>query len=549
MLTTVLTIFSYLAGTSGFINIPTVSQYELPGMLGGGFAYSRPFYTDDDDPNDGLEPEPADYNIYLRYGLAGRGEIALSMYTPSTYALAVSFTIKKEGKGPALFCGIDNITYSKYVSSLGKGDTVGFLEEIGYVTRGGGRPPEIFSAYLGMQKSFGDVFNVVLGIGRGRFVGYGERSHVLNTDIFVLGDDYTTEEHSSWAFGLFFGASLKFPFGLEFIGEVDGRDANIGIRYHNKYITPTFAITKIEHFGDRRPFSPRFALGLEATNRFAFDKPKAGTIEVVIRDVSTQELLTNAVVEVAEVNKRYFASGGTFSVSLPAGPYTMIVTKPDYVDYVAKVNIKSDTHSKLTFNMNKTEQALRLEAANRERENNIRNYLEQARIYMTENNLEQAKAAYEMALNLDPNNEQARTGLATVDLRRTQLIDYYANEAKKQTQAKSYARAIELWQEVLVLDPENAVAEQAITDLRKQQVATTKPPAQPSKPPQPTKPQVSKAEIAALFKKGVSLFANDRYDEALNVFKQVLALDPNHAGAKEYKARTEARIRILKGSG
>jgi hypothetical protein len=221
MLSVILVLFGYLAGTSGFINVPTVSQYDLPGMWGGGFAYSRPFYTDDDDPNDALEPEPADYNIFLRYGFAGRGEISLSMYTPSTYALGISYTIKKEGKGPAFFCGIDNITYSKHISSLGRGDTVGFLEEKGYVTTGGGRPPEILSAYLGMQKSFGEVFNLVLGLGRGRFVGYGERSHVLNTDFFVLGDDYTTEEHSSWAFGLFFGASLKFPFGLEFIGEID----------------------------------------------------------------------------------------------------------------------------------------------------------------------------------------------------------------------------------------------------------------------------------------------------------------------------------------
>jgi tetratricopeptide (TPR) repeat protein len=516
-------------------------------MWGGGFAYSRPLYTGDEDPNDGLEPEPSDYNIFLRYGFAGRGEVALSMYTPSTYALAFSYTIKKEGKVPAFFCGIDNITYSKHVSSLGRGDTVGFLEETGYVTEGGGRPPEVFSAYLGMQKSFGEIFNVVLGLGRGRFVGYGERSHVLNTDFFVLGDDYQTEEHSAWAFGLFFGASLKFPFGLEFIGEIDGRDASIGVKYHSKYLIPTLAITKVEQLGDRRPFSPRITLGIEANNRFTYDRPKPGTIEVVIRDISSQELLTNAVVEVAEMNKRYFASGGTFSVSLPAGPYTMIVTKPDYVDYVAKINVKPDVRSQLTFNMNKTEQAIRLEAANRERENSIRNYLEQARIYMAENNLGQARAAYEMALSLDANNEQALEGLNTVDLRRTQLLDYYANEAKKQGQANAYSRAIELWQEVLVLDSENTEAAQAIANLRKQQTAAAKPPPKPATPSQPTERRVSAAEIEALYKTGVSFFANDRYDEALNVFKQVLVLDPDHAGAKEYRQRTEARIAILKG--
>jgi len=493
MLNTLLIVFSYLASTSGFINIPTVSQYDFPGMWGGGFAFSRPFYTDDTDLNNGLEPEPSDYNIFLRYGFAARGEIALSMYTPNTYALAVSYTIKKEGNGPAFFCGVDNITYSKHVSSLGRGDTVGFLEEKGYLTTGGGRPPELFSIYLGMQKSFGELFNVVLGLGRGRFVGYGERSHVLNSDFFVLGDDYKIEEHSSWAFGLFFGASLRFPFGLEFTGEIDGRDASVGIRYHNKYVTPTLAITKVEQFGDRRPFSPRITLGIEATNRFVFDKPKFGTIEVVVQDVSSRELLDNAIVEVSEISKRYLASGGTFSVSLQAGNYTMIVKKPDYVDYVAKVDVKPDVRSKLTFNLHKTEQALRLDAAEQERENNIRNYIEQGRIYLSENNLDQAKGAFEMVLAIDRENEEAKQGLSTVEMRRTQLIDYHIAEARKMDQAKEYSKAIELWQQVLVLDPDNNLVQDAIANLRKKQAAAEKP-VTPQKPPELPKPKTSQAE-------------------------------------------------------
>jgi tetratricopeptide (TPR) repeat protein len=536
-----------LYGSSGLINVPSADMYEMPGMWGIGFDYSQPLYRNETDPNAPLQPEPSDVNAVLRYGFGGRGEISLYMYTPSTYALSIEYLIKKAGKGPAFFCGIDNITYSTHVSLLGRGDTVGFLEEKGYFTRGGGRPPELLSAYVGMQQTFGNIFNVVVGLGRGRFVGYGERSHVFNTDFFVLGDNYTTEEHSSWAFGLFFGTSLEFPFGLELMADMDGRDISTGIRYNNKYLTPTFAITKVEQFGDRRPFSPRITLGIEATNRFMLEKPKLGTVEVVIQDVSSQQPLANAVVEVAEINKRYFANAGSFSVSLQAGNYTMKVTKPDYVDYVAKVNIKPDVRSKLVFNMLKTEQALRLEAATRERENSIRNHLEQGGIYLSENNLIQAKAAYEMVLTLDAENEEAQAGLKAVDVRRTQLIDYYITEARKQGQAKAYSKAIELWQQVLVLDPENVTAETAIANLQKQQTTPSKPPAKSQKPAEPAKRQVSQAEIEALYKKGVSLFANDRYDEALNVFKQVLALDPNHVGAKDYLKRTQARIAILKG--
>jgi len=227
----------------------------------------------------------------------------------------------------------------------------------------------------------------------------------------------------------------------------------------------------------------------------------------------------------------------------------MVVSKPDYVDYVAKVNIRPTVTSKIVINMNKTEQALRLEAAEREREEKIRTYMEQGKIYLAENNLEQAKTAFEMALSLDPTYRDAKESLENVELRRTQLVNYYSSEAEKQTEAKQYARAIESWQQVLLYYPENVTAKNAIADLRQRISAAQKPPTQPQKPAEPVKPRVSKAEIEAMYKRGVSLFTNDRYDEALNVFKQVLALDPNHTGAQDYKRRTEARLRVLKGNG
>lgn len=549
MVTSIVSTFllSYLAGTSGFINIPTVTQYDIPGLLGVGFSYSLTMFSDDPDPTDDLDPDPSDYNMFLRYGLLGRGEVALSMYTTNTYALSLSYTVLKEGSGPALFIGIDNITYAKYVSSLGQGDTVGFLEEIGYATLPGGRPPEMFSAYLGVQKNFGNIFNVVVGLGRGRFVGYGERSHIFNTDLFVLGDEYLTEEHSSWAFGLFFGASLRFPFGLELSAEMDGRDASVGMKYYNKYVTPVFAITKMEYFGDYRPFSPRIAMGLEATTRFMHDKPKFGTIECVVQDNITKRLIAGAAVEITELNKTYNAPEGSFSIGLQAGNYTLNVTKPDYVNYVAKISVKPDVRSKLVFNLQKTPAAMQREAALYERATAIQTHLEQGKIYYNEGNIAQAKAAFETVLSLDPDNTEAQDYLNRVEVRRTQLINSYSADAQQASQAKNHARAIQLWQAVLALDPGNTAARQGIAAA--QQAITAGKPAEkpPAKPAEPAKPRMSEAQIEGLYRHGVTLFTSERYDEALNVFKQVLALNPNHVGAKEYKRRTEARLKILGG--
>ncbi|HEC77819.1 MAG TPA: hypothetical protein ENI34_01580, partial [candidate division WOR-3 bacterium] len=171
-----------LCHTSGFIDIPTVPQYNISGMYGGGLTFSFPFTTNDPDPTDDQEPDPMDFTMVFRYGLAGRAEISLAMYTPVTYALSFSYLITPEkNNNPAFFCGVDDISYNTHLSTIGMQGETGFIEEKNYHLKCNGRPWELFSTYIAMQKSFAPVFNVVVGLGRGRFVGYGPRSHIFNT--------------------------------------------------------------------------------------------------------------------------------------------------------------------------------------------------------------------------------------------------------------------------------------------------------------------------------------------------------------------------------
>jgi len=197
------------------------------------------------------------------------------------------------------------------------------------------------------------------------------------------------------------------------------------------------------------------------------------------------------------------------------------------------------------FKLKKTEEALREETAQQEKEQNIRNYMEQGKIYFSEDNLDEATAAFTMVLSLDPEYQEAKDFLDKIDPRRAELIAEYTEEAKSRTEANDFTKAIESWQKVLELDAKNAEAKDAIAKLQDRITAAKKP--KPTKPtqPQPTKPKATKEEIEALYKKGVSYFTAENYDAALKLFKQIIALDPNHTGAKEYKKRTEARIKIL----
>lgn len=537
---TILILIGELSRTSGYIDIPTPPQYDIPGMFGGGLSFSATLNTEDPDPTDDQRPDPADFDLFFRYGFGGRGEVSLSAYHINTYVLSASYLLAQEKENiPAFFIGVDDISYNTHISTRGIKDSVGFIEEYNYATHCGGRPWELFSTYIGMQKFFGRYFNIVMGLGRGRFVGYGDRSHYFNTDLFVLGDRYKSPEHSWWAFGIFFGGSLKVPGGLEIIAEIDGRDGNAGLKYHHKNFTATLALTKAEHlpWWNHPPYSPRLVFGIETTNRSMLEAPRVGSIECIVQDYTTKEILANAIIDIKEINKRYRATTGTFSISLPAGNYTITASRPNYVDYIANVKVKPGVKSKLIFNLKKTEEQLRKE----QQLKNINDYLAQGKVYFSEGNLKLAKDAFNNVLALDPNNNEAKEYLARIETRRIELIASYTTEAKNKEKAKDYPAAIQMWQKVLELDPDNAEAKTAIAKLEKK----TTPPKPETKPPE--KKLATKEEIENLYKKGVSYFNAQNYEEALKVFKQVLAIDPQHKGAKDYKKRTEARIKALKG--
>lgn len=543
-----LILFAQLNRTSSYVNVPTIPDYDLAGMWGGGLVFSMPMYTSDPNPNDSIYPDTKAFNMFFRYGF-GKGEVSLSMFSPNAWSLSGKYLIKKaDGSKPAFFVGIDNISYNPYLSSVGMSKNAGSVEEKGYTRSEAGRIPELFSLYIAMQETFKPI-DFVIGLGRGQYVGNSWRSHYFNTDLFILGDEYATRPPSAWVIGLFMGGSIKIPGGIALMMEMSGRDAALGIRQTNKYFTATFAINKVEYFGSFRPYSPRLTFGVEANNKYASEGPKYGTMECVIQDMTTKQLMPNSVVDIKEMNKRYRSTGGTFNLGVPAGNYTVTISKPDYVDYVAKVAIKQGVKTKLVFNLKKTEEAIRREAAAVEREKSIKNGIGQGTIYYTEGNLVEAKKSFDLVISLDPENAEAKDYLVKIENRRAELIAAYVAEARSRTQAKNLSKAIESWQNVLKLDPNYAEAKTAIADLQKQ-ISVVKPPTKPpTKPPvtPPVAKKPTKEEIDALYNKGIGYFTAEKYDDALKAFNQVIALDPAHSGAKNYKKRTEARIKALKG--
>jgi outer membrane protein OmpA-like peptidoglycan-associated protein len=168
--------------------------------------------------------------------------VGLTGYTFADWALDLKYQILGGGD-PAKFglaLGVYDIGLNEYVSPVGHG-----LDDVWpdwrynvYLPRYN-RSTERFSAYAVTSIPLAKFARLHLGLGRGRFVGYAERSKYLNTDYFF-------DEYHQWAFGLFGGAEVFLIPQVALVAEASGRDLNAGVRASFDAFTATVAWTKME---------------------------------------------------------------------------------------------------------------------------------------------------------------------------------------------------------------------------------------------------------------------------------------------------------------
>jgi hypothetical protein len=176
------------------------------------------------DPNFGIEYTYRELNTAFKW------------YNGMDFAFDVSYRVlQEETRRPSIALGIYEICYDKFISPAGSDRT---YEDEEYENR----PPEIVSLYGVVTKNINSKFQINMGVGRGKFVGYGPRSFVPNTDVLF------NENHEKWALGLFMGVKLRLKKPLSFILEADGRDANFALEYKSQLLKGTFYLIKMEQF-------------------------------------------------------------------------------------------------------------------------------------------------------------------------------------------------------------------------------------------------------------------------------------------------------------
>jgi len=171
----------------------------------------------------------------VRFSPLKRLDFAVTAYTLKDYVLDAKYRIIGDEPGDfGLAVGVYDVGLNSYVSPLGHGLNAAWPD-----WKHRDRTTENFSAFAVASIPMTEIVRYHVGLGRGRFVGYGTRSKYLNTDVFF-------KDHHQWALALFGGAEFYVTPQVTLVAEANSRDMNTGVKASFGPVTAAVAWKKME---------------------------------------------------------------------------------------------------------------------------------------------------------------------------------------------------------------------------------------------------------------------------------------------------------------
>jgi hypothetical protein len=183
-----------------------------------------------------------EFNANVRFSPLKHLDLAVTAYTFQDYVLDARYQILGGEPGRCgLAVGVYDVGIHSYVSPIGHDSANAwpdwrYGEDHSWYTR----TYENLSAFVVTSIPLGSFARFNAGLGRGRFVGYGERSRFLNSDYL-----FNSEFHQ-WAVALFGGLEVYVLPNVALVAEASTRDMNTGVKAHFGPISAAVAWTKME---------------------------------------------------------------------------------------------------------------------------------------------------------------------------------------------------------------------------------------------------------------------------------------------------------------
>jgi tetratricopeptide (TPR) repeat protein len=156
--------------------------------------------------------------------------------------------------------------------------------------------------------------------------------------------------------------------------------------------------------------------------------------------------------------------------------------------------------------------------------------------YNARNQFEKALAAYNKAYAMNPGDGSLNAKIKSMEAaQKKKAADEYAAKGKKAQQEKDYLTALVEWSKVLELLPDNAEAQQNVTTVNQKLSAEKLSAAS----------HANAQQIDQYFQNGLKCMQNGHYTEALDLWKKILALDPNNSRVTQYLRVTQTKMEEL----
>lgn len=322
--------------TSGLIDIPTANILPHLGFRAG------------IDGSMGLQDmiDDTEMNLHVSLGLFDIAEAYVDIYTFADFTAAMGFCHRFYGTDRfGLAWGLHTISYDPDISEVGRGDSAGWFDDMMYNYEAYEKPFELGSAFLLATYALTDNVDATLGIGRGRYVGYGTHSKYFNTNVF-------RDEGGDWGVGLIAGIEVRFLDQFRFMLDGDGRDMNIGFGYRFTPVELNIALSKVEWFiWTSEDYKPRLSASISYLNMHEDKGP--GTIAgKVIDELGNPMSAQVGFVDDTIADTRTNPGSGAFSFpSLESGSYEVYAYAPGYQAARSKIKVRGGRTAYHEFKM------------------------------------------------------------------------------------------------------------------------------------------------------------------------------------------------------
>jgi tetratricopeptide (TPR) repeat protein len=134
----------------------------------------------------------------------------------------------------------------------------------------------------------------------------------------------------------------------------------------------------------------------------------------------------------------------------------------------------------------------------------------------------QAQREFELVLEFEPENKQAQYKLSQAKAKAAEQMEETKAKAKEAQASGDRLGEVNALRDLVMLNPNDAAARQAFNEAKKK----------------------SKQQIDELYKKGVTAYAQGSYSDAIQIWNEVLDLDPEHEKAKSSIKKAREKLEL-----